>query len=79
MPERASVFENVKWGVESLATPGVIASAIKQLQSVGVSAEPKIATSKFRPSGDKFDSQVIPGKDYSTLKLMGKLDYANII
>jgi len=27
----------------------------------------------------KFDAQVIPGQDYSTMKLTGKLDYANII
>jgi hypothetical protein len=79
MPERASVFENVKWGVESLAAPGVVVPAIKQLQSVGVEAQPKIGTSRFRPPGTKFDTQIIPGQDYSTLKLTGKLDFVNIL
>lgn len=77
--ERASVFENVKWGVEALSAPGTQVAANKQLEALGVSAKPSIATKRFRPSGKKFDTTLVPGKDYTTLKLTGVLDYSNII
>lgn len=76
--ERASVFEVVHLGVESLAAPGVAVAATKKLQALGFQLKPKIESSRFRPAGYKYDTLVIPGKDWSEFKVSGKLDYDNL-
>ncbi len=79
MSERSSVYETVKLGVESLAAPGVVVPASKQLESLGLRIKPKHETSRFRPNGFKYDSQIVPGKDWTEYSLMGRLDYVNIL
>ena len=75
---RASVFETVQLGPESLADPGVAVDATKKLQALGFALSPQIETSRFRPVGYKYDTLVTPGKDSSEFSIDGRLDYDNL-
>lgn len=79
MPERASVFEGVQLGVESLAAPGTPVAAIKKLEAIAFDAKPKFTTKRFRPIGYKPDSLVIPGTEMTDFRLTGIVGYTNII
>ncbi len=75
---RATVFETVQLGVESLVDPGTAVSATKKLQGLGFMLTPKFETSRFRPNGFKYDTLVIPGKEWTEYSVEGRLDYDNI-
>lgn len=77
MAERASVFEGVQLGVE--ATPGVAVAANRRLTALSVDLNPTVETDPFRPMGTKFDSLVIPGRDWSTFDAPGRLTYTESI
>jgi hypothetical protein len=75
---RATIFEVGQIGVEDLTTPGTAVSATKRLQALGFSIAPQVETSRFRPQGYKYDTLVIPGKDFTNVTVEGRLDYTNI-
>lgn len=75
---RATVFETVQLGPESLADPGVAVDATQKLQALGFALTPQIETSRFRPVGYKYDTLVTPGKDWSEFAVDGRLDYDNL-
>lgn len=77
--ERSQIFEVTQWGLESAATPGTAVAATNQLEAVGVTLSPGIEVDRFRPFGNKHDTLLIPGKDFTNIELTGRLDYNNII
>lgn len=79
MIERSQIFEVTQWGVESLASPGVGVPATNRLEAIGVTLSPGIEVDRFRPFGNKHDTLLIPGKDYTNIELTGRLDYNNIL
>jgi len=77
--ERAQVFEASQWGPEALTAPGVAVAATKRLEAISASLKPNIEVERYRPFGNKYDTLMIPGKDWSTVDVTGRLDYNNII
>lgn len=77
MPERAIVTQGVQIGVES--TPGTTVPANKQFQSVSIAPEIHVDTNNYQPVGQKVDSIVVPGKEWSEFNISGALDYSEII
>lgn len=75
---RASVFEIVQLGAESLVDPGTAVAATKKLQGLGYKLTPKLETSRFRPNGFKYDTLVIPGKEWTEYAVDGRVDYDNL-
>jgi hypothetical protein len=76
MPERASVGMTQQIGVETVE--GTSVSAGKQLQSLSFALSPQIETARFKPMGQKFDTAVIPGKDFSQADIGGLATYEEI-
>ena len=77
--ERSQVFEITQWGVEAASAPGVAVAADNRLEAIGVTLKPAVEVDRFRPFGNKHDTLLIPGKDFTNLELTGRLDYNNII
>jgi hypothetical protein len=77
--ERAQVFEASQWGAESIVAPGVAVAADKRLEAISAALKPNIEVERYRPFGNKFDTLMIPGKDWTTVDVTGRLDYNNII
>jgi hypothetical protein len=77
--ERSEVFEVSQWGVESTSAPGTAVPALNRLEAVGVKLSPTIESDRYRPFGNKFDTLMIPGKDWTAAELSGRLDYNNVI
>lgn len=75
---RASVFEIVQLGAESMVDPGTAVAATKKLQGLGYKLTPKLETSRFRPNGFKYDTLVIPGKEWTEYAVDGRVDYDNL-
>lgn len=76
--ERAQVFEASQWGPESLTDPGTSVAADTKLQALSAQLRPNIEVDRFRPFGSKLDTIMIPGKDWTTVDVSGRLDYNNI-
>jgi hypothetical protein len=53
-------------------------SATKKLQGLGYKLTPKMETSRFRPNGFKYDTLVIPGKEWTEYAVDGRVDYDNL-
>lgn len=77
--QNASVFVAAQIGAESLGAPGVAVGATKRMQAIGLTLKPKIEVERYRPFGLKYDTLMIPGKDWTTVDLTGRLDYNNIV
>lgn len=77
MAERATVTQGVQIGVES--TPGTPVAAGKLLQSISINPEIHINPQNFTPVGQKVDSIVVPGEDWSEAAVSGVMDYTEII
>lgn len=73
MAERATIGQTQQIGLET--TEGTSVAANKQLQSLSFALSPQIETQRFKPMGAKFDSLVIPGKDYSQADISGLAVY----
>jgi hypothetical protein len=77
--ERSEVFEVSQWGVESTSAPGTAVPALNRLEAVGVKLSPTIESDRYRPFGNKYDTLMIPGKDWTAAEISGRLDYNNVI
>lgn len=77
MPERASVTQGVQIGVE--ATPGTTVPANKLLQSMALVPEIHVNSQQYQPIGQKVNSIVVPGEEWSEVALSGVVDYTEIM
>lgn len=77
MPEVASVFEKTQLGLESVAGTGVAATKILTASQIvpGV----KVTQNAFRPSGNKFNTIIVNGKEWTEASLAGPLTYTEIV
>jgi len=73
MSERAEIFETIQIGVE--VTPGVAVAANRKLASLGITAAPRLTSSRFRPRGRKFDTLVVPGRRDTAGNVEGRGTY----
>lgn len=77
MAERASVFEAIQIGVES--TPGTAVRPNRRLLSMEIVPSFEIATNRFRPRGNKFNTVQTKGKDSTMASITGQPDYTEIV
>lgn len=77
MPERSSLSQGVQLGVE--VTEGVSVGANRKLQAAGFALSPNLETNRFRPMGQKYDSLVTPGKEWTAVDVSGVGTYEEII
>lgn len=76
MSERATIGQTQQIGLET--TEGTDHAANKQLQSLSFALSPQIETQRFKPMGAKYDSIVVPGKDYSQADISGLASYEEL-
>lgn len=77
MPERPTITQGVQIGVE--ATPGTLVPANKFLNSLDIDPELHFDIQKFQPTGQKFSSIVVPGKEWAEAAVKGVVSYSEII
>lgn len=77
MAERASIFQTVQVGVQTLAGTGVAAN--KKLQALSIGPAVNLETTKFRAAGNKYPGLVIPQKEYVTAALTGAITYTELV
>lgn len=79
MPERSSITQLTNWGSESTATPGTPVVSGKQMTALMVEMGPSITFDTFAPSGYKYDTIVVPGKDMVNARLSGRPTYTEMV
>lgn len=79
MAERATINQLVNWGVEGTATPGTAVVGNKQMSAMMVEVGPSINFDAFRPSGYKYASIVVTGKDWASAKITGQPTYTEMV
>lgn len=77
MAERASIFQTVQVGVQTVAGTGVAAN--KKLQALSIAPAINLETTPFRAAGNKYPSLVVPQKEYVTAALSGAITYTELI
>lgn len=77
MPERTTITQLVNWGSEG--TAGTPAIANKQMSAMMIELGPTIAFDAFRPSGFKYASLVLTGKDWVQARITGKPTYTEMV
>src|SRR5687767_3210048 len=74
--ERAVVTQANQIGVES--TPGTLVAANKLLSSIGIALGVQASFNRFRPQGQKFASQLIPGREWAAGQVAGAGSYTEL-
>lgn len=77
MAERASIFQNVQIGVQSVAGTGVAAN--RKLNSVSIEPAVSAETNRYRAMGNKFPTLVVPQKELVTARLGGVQTYSELV
>lgn len=76
MAERATINQTVQIGVET--TPGTPVAATKSLGSIGFGFGIKIDSNASRPTGQKYASQQIVGKEWAEAEIEGNPGYEEL-
>lgn len=76
MTERATVTQGVYIAPET--TPGDGGSGFKILNSFDVEPGVKVDMQRFRPQGQKLESIVVPGKEWTEFDLSGLAEYSEL-
>jgi hypothetical protein len=76
--ERAAVFNQSRFGVESLAAQGVAVAAIKRLLATSLDPEPNIPTIPFRALGSLSPTTAVQQKEWSQGNIAGDLAYNDL-
>ena len=79
MTERASISQLMQWGAESTAAQGTPVAAGKLFSSLELTGGIKAENTPFRPTGHKYASFVVPGKEWSEWKLAGQATYGELV
>lgn len=77
MAERASIFQIVQVGAES--TPGTAVAATKRLGAMQLAMGAKVDISKYRPSGNKWNTIAALNREWTEGKLSGPVTYSEIV
>lgn len=79
MPERSTITQLVNWGAEATATPGTAVVSGKQMTALALEVGPSINFDHFRPSGYKYSTIVVTGKDWASARLTGQPTYTELV
>lgn len=74
--ERASVTQGLYVGAETV--PGDGGSDFKILNSIDIEPGVKVDMQRFRPTGQKLESIVVPGKEWTEFSLQGLAEYSEL-
>jgi hypothetical protein len=77
VPERTAISTATQIGVES--TPGTPVAANKLLNSLSVEAGVQVDMLEFRPVGQKYESMIVPGKEWTEASLTGVGSYTELV
>jgi len=77
MGEKASIFQGVQVGVESI--PGTAVAANKKLLAVSMVPNPRTEADTFKAQGNKYASFVTLNKEWAEANISGKLTYNEIL
>lgn len=75
MTDRASIFQGVQIGKESGAAPGTEVDADVLLPSLAIEPGISLESKKYRPTGGKLPTIVVPNKEWTEASLSGPLTY----
>lgn len=76
MSERSTVSQVVQFGVES--TPGTAVAASKRISSLGLTIGPKVDANELLPTGMKYASAQIIGKEWAEAEIEGAPVYPEL-
>lgn len=77
---RSTVFQTVRVGVEATAGTLVTATAnIIELTALSIEPRPNTETYRFTPHGQKYDTLVALGKDWTTANVTGAATYTELV
>lgn len=76
MPDRPSVTQAVQMGVET--TPGTAVAADILVRSFTIEPGVNVDMQRFRPTGSKFESIIVPGKEWTESSLSGLASYQEL-
>ncbi len=76
MAERSAQTMVAQLGVE--ATPGANQAANKKLSSVSITGGIKAEIEGFTPAGQKYPAFYVPGREWATWKIAGKVTYGEL-
>ncbi|TLN01392.1 hypothetical protein FDZ74_15870, partial [bacterium] len=77
MGEKASIFQGVQIGIQTVA--GTAVPANKKLLASSVTPGVGLEADSFRPDGNKYPSFVTLNKDWSTVDIKGKNTYNEVL
>jgi hypothetical protein len=77
MGEKASIFQGIQIGVESIS--GTAVAANKKLLAASIIPNPKVEADAFKARGNKYSSFVTLNKEWAEAKIEGKLTYNEIV
>lgn len=77
MTEKATIFQTVQIGIETVA--GTPVSANKKLLACSIIPKASIESESFRPIGNKYPSFAVLNKEWSESTIEGKLTYNEIL
>jgi hypothetical protein len=78
MAERASVFEGIYLGAESLTAPGTAVPALKQIGDFGIELGPQIPVDEVVPYGSKVATGVVVRKEWTDGELNGSPGFLSL-
>jgi len=76
MPERSAINQTIQIGVET--TPGTPVAATKTLGSIGFAMGINVDSTTSRPTGQKYASQHIVGKEWTAADISGNPSYEEL-
>jgi hypothetical protein len=76
MAERAAISQVTQLGVET--TSGTAVPANKKLASIGFGLQPNLETRTIKPAGAKYPTQVVVGRDWTSLSVAGDAAYDDL-
>jgi hypothetical protein len=77
MPERATVFNHLQIGLETV--PGTTVASGIQLLDSGITPRPRVPTSQYRPMGSKYPTDLMVQKAMAEFSLEGVISYIDIV
>jgi len=77
VPERTSITQVVQLAPE--VTPGLALAATRLLQSLSIMPDIQVDVNNYRPMGTKYDTLVVPNKEWTAGKVSGPATYGEAV
>lgn len=79
MTEKSTIFQAVQIGIEALATPGTPVAANRKMLACSFVPGVRSESDVFRASGNKYASFSVLNKEWSEVKIEGRISYNEIL